>query len=167
LGADQHSRSTLLTLVYQNSFIRSIPCSARRWKFLEAPAENGTWSMSGFRTTPHAAFLRGCSMSRFVPVFGPRKGQRSIVRRCWGSLNCLTHGSRTRIAPGMNPALCHRKTPVLRHPERSQLPLALEPTQSNEWLPSTTRIKCLRLWRELLQTVVLNGRTQKGGENER
>ena len=55
----------------------------------------------------------------------------------------------------MNPALSQRKTTVPRRQERGQLGLTLEQTQSSKSMPSTSRTKCLRLWRELLLSVNL------------
>jgi len=49
---------------------------------------------------------------------------------------------------------------------RRQLPLPLENPQSKVCIPDAIRTKCLSLWRELLQSVVLNGKKQDGGSHE-
>ena len=62
----------------------------------------------------------------------------------------------------------HLKTTTAstRRQARSQLPLALENPQSKACIPDAIRTKCLPLWRELLQSVGLNGKSQDGGSHE-
>ena len=68
----------------------------------------------------------------------------------------------------MNQPPYHLKTTTAstRRQARSQLPLALTTLQARECIPNEVRMKCLPLWRELLQTVVLKEKIQNGGSHE-
>jgi hypothetical protein len=67
----------------------------------------------------------------------------------------------------MNPTSKHPNRPTRHHQNQPQLPLALVTLQASECIPNEVRMKCLPLWRELLQAVVRNGKNQDGGCHER
>jgi hypothetical protein len=67
----------------------------------------------------------------------------------------------------MNPTINRLNRPTRHLPDQSQLPLALMTSQASDCIPSEVRMKCLPLWRELLQAVVLKGNVQGGGSHER
>ncbi|MGA2752025.1 MAG: hypothetical protein ABSG59_24950 [Verrucomicrobiota bacterium] len=67
----------------------------------------------------------------------------------------------------MKTLLRHRQTPTSRRRDPNQLRLTLEPAQLSESIPSASRAKCLRLWRDLLLWVVLHEKPENGGSHER
>ena len=66
----------------------------------------------------------------------------------------------------MNPTSKHPNRPTRTDQDRNQLPLALATPQASEYIPNEVHMRCLPLWRELLQ-VVLKGKDQTGGSYER
>ena len=66
----------------------------------------------------------------------------------------------------MNQSLPPPQTSSHQRRDSKQLPLLLENPQARERIPDAIRLKCLPLWRELLQVVALKGKTQNGGAHE-
>jgi hypothetical protein len=71
------------------------------------------------------------------------------------------------IAQAMKPTINHLNRPTRHQQNQNQLPLALLASQASNCIPNEVRMKCLPLWRELLQAVVLKVEVQNGGSHER
>jgi len=70
MGVREDKRSTMPAAVTCGFCIRIIQILDNLLKCLDPLGVYETWSMCGCQTMRHAAFLRGCSMKRFVRVFG-------------------------------------------------------------------------------------------------